>query len=349
MRLPSSVPLDTDLMLRTLDRTNANLAVIADEVRVLAGKLNQPGNAVDLLTDTVLAADLSAALVELRAAAENARTATAGIDALMGDVRSGKGALGALVSDPASEQQVRALLGNLQHVSDSLQALTNGLGSFARDLNSTSGLAHSLLTDTALAGDVRRTIGRLDTGTLLLNEDLRALQRNWLFRRYFKEKAKARNHEGRQRPRSPARAILQPVQAAAMERAGPLRGMEFGIYTFVDHTPDPVTGERIPAEQRHRNLLEEAMLADRLGLDVFGIGEHHRPDFIASAPSVLLAAIAARTQRIRLTSAVTVLSSEDPVRVFQQYATLDLLSNGRAEIMAGRDPSRRASPCSGTT
>ena len=200
VRLPSSVPLDTDMMLRTLDRTNANLAVITDEVRVLTGKLNQPGNAVDLLTDTVLAADLSAALVELRAAAENARTATAGIDALMGDVRSGKGALGALVSDPASEQQVRALLGNLQHVSDSLQALTNGLGSFARDLNSTSGLAHSLLTDTALAGDVRRTISRLDTGTLLLNEDLRALQRNWLFRRYFKEKAKARNHEGRQRP-----------------------------------------------------------------------------------------------------------------------------------------------------
>ena len=197
VRLPSSVPLDTDLMLRTLDRTNANLAVITDEVRVLAGKLNQPGNAVDLLTDTVLAADLSAALVELRAAAENARTATAGIDALMGDVRSGKGAL---VSDPTSEQQVRTLLSNLQHVSDSLQALTNGLGSFARDLNSTSGLAHSLLTDTALAGDVRRTISRLDTGTLLLNEDLRALQRNWLFRRYFKEKAKARNHEGRQRP-----------------------------------------------------------------------------------------------------------------------------------------------------
>src|SRR5690606_37496558 len=111
--------------------------------------------------------------------------------------------------------------------------------------------------------------------------------------------------------------------------------MEFGIYTFVDHTPDPVTGTSISAEQRHRELLEEAMLADRLGLDVFGIGEHHRPDFIASAPAVLLAAIAARTERIRLTSAVTVLSSDDPVRVFQQYATLDLVSNGRAEIMAG--------------
>ena len=112
--------------------------------------------------------------------------------------------------------------------------------------------------------------------------------------------------------------------------------MEFGIYTFVDHTPDPVSGVRISPEQRHRDLLEEAMLADKLGLDVFGIGEHHRSDFIASAPAVLLAAIAARTQRIRLGSAVTVLSSDDPVRVYQQYATLDLVSNGRAEVMAGR-------------
>ncbi len=114
------------------------------------------------------------------------------------------------------------------------------------------------------------------------------------------------------------------------------RRMEFGIYTFVDHTPDPVTGVRISAAQRHINLLEEAELADQLGLDVFGVGEHHREDFIASAPAVVLAAIAARTKRIRLTSAVTVLSSDDPVRTFQQYATLDLLSNGRAEVMAGR-------------
>lgn len=112
--------------------------------------------------------------------------------------------------------------------------------------------------------------------------------------------------------------------------------MEFGIYTFVDHTPDPATGVSITAAQRHSNLLEEAVLADALGLDVFAIGEHHRPDFIASAPAVLLAAIAARTRRIRLGSAVTVLSSEDPVRVFQQYASLDLVSNGRAEVMAGR-------------
>ena len=85
-----------------------------------------------------------------------------------------------------------------------------------------------------------------------------------------------------------------------------------------------------------KNVIEEAVLADEVGLDVFGIGEHHRPDFAISTPAVVLAAIAARTKRIRLTSAVTVLSSEDPVRVFQEYATVDLISGGRAEIMAGR-------------
>ena len=85
-----------------------------------------------------------------------------------------------------------------------------------------------------------------------------------------------------------------------------------------------------------QNLVESIELADQVGLDVFGLGEHHRPDFVSSAPAVILAAVAARTSRIRLTSAVTVLSSDDPVRVFQDFATLDLLSNGRAEIMAGR-------------
>src|SRR6476659_8867402 len=85
-----------------------------------------------------------------------------------------------------------------------------------------------------------------------------------------------------------------------------------------------------------RDLMEEAALADEVGLDVFGVGEHHRPDFVVSAPAVVLAAIAARTSRIRLTSAVSVISSDDPVRIFQDFATLDLLSSGRAEIMAGR-------------
>ena len=109
-----------------------------------------------------------------------------------------------------------------------------------------------------------------------------------------------------------------------------------GLYFFVELTPDPVTGQTISPVQRLRDLLETIELAEQVGLDVFAIGEHHRPEFVASAPAVLLAAAAARTQSIRLSSAVTVLSSDDPVRVFQDFATLDLLSNGRAEIMAGR-------------
>jgi probable LLM family oxidoreductase len=112
--------------------------------------------------------------------------------------------------------------------------------------------------------------------------------------------------------------------------------MEIGVYTFVENTPDPATGRTLDPAQRLRDLIEEVALADQVGLEVFGIGEHHRPDFLGSAPTIMLAAGAERTKRIKLSTAVTVLSSDDPVRVYEQFATLDLLSGGRAEIMAGR-------------
>ncbi len=112
--------------------------------------------------------------------------------------------------------------------------------------------------------------------------------------------------------------------------------MQLGISTFVENTPDPSTGTTISAHQRMMNLMEEIEFADQLGLDVFAIGEHHRPDFVVSSPAVVLAAAAVKTKNIRLSSAVTVLSSDDPVRVFQDFAHVDLLSGGRAEIMAGR-------------
>ncbi|WP_407272096.1 LLM class flavin-dependent oxidoreductase [Radiobacillus sp. PE A8.2] len=112
--------------------------------------------------------------------------------------------------------------------------------------------------------------------------------------------------------------------------------MEIGISTFVETTPDPKTGKVVSHAQRIREVVEEIVLADKVGLDVFGVGEHHREDFAASAPAVILAAAASQTKRIRLTSAVTVLSSDDPVRVFQDFSTVDAISNGRAEIMAGR-------------
>ena len=112
--------------------------------------------------------------------------------------------------------------------------------------------------------------------------------------------------------------------------------MELGLYTFADVGADPATGRSVGSAERLRELVAEIALADELGLDVFGLGEHHRPDYAASAPAVALAGAPTRTRRIRLTSAVTVLSSDDPVRVYQQFATLDALSGGRAEIMVGR-------------
>ncbi|MGE7825475.1 LLM class flavin-dependent oxidoreductase [Paenibacillus sp. NPDC093718] len=112
--------------------------------------------------------------------------------------------------------------------------------------------------------------------------------------------------------------------------------MEIGVSSFVETWPDVKTGEVISHAQRLREVVEEIVLADQVGLDVYGVGEHHRKDYAASSPGVVLAAAASQTKWIRLTSAVTVLSSADPVRVFQDFATLDAISNGRAEIMAGR-------------
>lgn len=111
--------------------------------------------------------------------------------------------------------------------------------------------------------------------------------------------------------------------------------MELGLYTFADMLPDALNRSQ-NTNQRIKDLLEEIELADQLGLDVFGIGEHHRPDYAVSAPAIILAAAAVKTKTIRLSSAVTVLSSDDPVRVFQDFATVDQLSSGRAEIMVGR-------------
>lgn len=112
--------------------------------------------------------------------------------------------------------------------------------------------------------------------------------------------------------------------------------MQIGIDSFVATDADPQTGKTVSPRQRVADLLEEIELADQVGLDVFGIGEHHREEYLDSAPAVLLSAAAARTRNITLTSAVTVLSAADPVRVFQQFATLDLVSQGRAEMVVGR-------------
>src|SRR5713101_6088821 len=123
--------------------------------------------------------------------------------------------------------------------------------------------------------------------------------------------------------------------------------MEIGIDSFAAILPDPTTGTPPSGTDRMADLLEEIEIADQVGLDVFGIGEHHRKEFLDSAPAVILAAAAARTKSIRLTSAVTVLSAADPVRIFQQFATVDLISQGRAEMVVGRGSSIEAFPLFG--
>ena len=123
--------------------------------------------------------------------------------------------------------------------------------------------------------------------------------------------------------------------------------MQIGVDSFAALFPDPATGVTLSPAIRMSNLLEEVEHADQVGLDVFGIGEHHRREFLDSAPAIILAAAAARTRRIRLSSAVTVLGAEDPVRVFQNFATLDLLSRGRAEIVVGRGSFIEAFPLFG--
>jgi probable LLM family oxidoreductase len=123
--------------------------------------------------------------------------------------------------------------------------------------------------------------------------------------------------------------------------------MEIGIDSFAAILPDPATGELPSPTRRMAALIEEIEIADRVGLDVFGVGEHHRAEFLDSAPAIILAAAAARTERIRLTSAVTVLSAADPVRVFQEFATLDLIAKGRAEIVVGRGSFGEAFPLFG--
>ncbi|WP_223407585.1 LLM class flavin-dependent oxidoreductase [Occultella gossypii] len=115
-----------------------------------------------------------------------------------------------------------------------------------------------------------------------------------------------------------------------------LGGLELGFYSFGDTMPDPHTGERTPPGQRIRDLLERVRLAEQVGLDYAGIGEHHRPEYAVSAPGTVIAAALAQTSTIRVGSAVTVLSTEDPVRVFQQFTTMDQFSGGRVELLAGR-------------
>ncbi|MBK8499720.1 MAG: MCE family protein [Flavobacteriales bacterium] len=198
--LPSTIPLDTDAMLRTLDVTNDNLAAITADVRILSERLTRPGSVIDLFSDTALASQLRASLGELNATATAARSATEQVSALVSDVRGGKGVLGTLIGDPVAQGQVKDMLARLQQFSDSLASAAGEVSRFSSALNDRNGLANVLTQDTTVAGEVRRSIANLETGSETLNENLKALQRNWFFRKYFKEKERKRVRDGGAQP-----------------------------------------------------------------------------------------------------------------------------------------------------
>lgn len=190
--LSAGEALDTDAMLRTLGRSNDNLVAITTDLRELTRRISSDNGLLTLLSDTGLVADVRFAVHDVRATAGHARDITARVNSLARDLEEGRGALGALVSDPATEQQVRDMVADLNATTDSLSTITARIDRFLAGLEDPKGMGYTLTRDTATAGDLRRVLARLDTGSVLLNEDLLALRRNWLFRKYFNEKQRER-------------------------------------------------------------------------------------------------------------------------------------------------------------
>lgn len=186
----SAPAIDTDAMLRSLSRSNDNVQAITTDLRELARRLNSDQGLIALLSDSGLMKDVRTSVHEVRAAATNARALTDRLNGVVRDLQNGQGALGVLTTDSLTEHQVRRLMGNLQHVTDSLALITDRIGRFSEGLARRDGLAFALTRDTVLTAAVKRVIADLDTSASTLNEDLRALQRNWFFRKYFKEKKK---------------------------------------------------------------------------------------------------------------------------------------------------------------
>lgn len=179
---------DTDAMLRSLSRSNDNVVAITNDLRDLTRRLGEDRGVLHLLTDSALATDVVGAVNEVRNAASNARLLTERANAVVLDLQHGSGALGVLTADTAADGQVRRLLRNLAMVSDSLMRISEHIGDFSSGLDRPGSMGHALSRDTALVNDVKRVIANLDTSSATLTEDLRALQRNWFFRRYFREK-----------------------------------------------------------------------------------------------------------------------------------------------------------------
>jgi phospholipid/cholesterol/gamma-HCH transport system substrate-binding protein len=192
-RLSAGRGFDTDAMLRTLSGSNENLNAITADLREMTRRMNDAEGPLAVFNDTLAAHDVRYFLHDLRTAASNARSITDRLDAVMAGMEQGRGALGVLTADPVAEQQVQAMIADLEQAADPLRRASVQLARFTEALNDTTGTVGLLTSDPATAADLRRILANLDSSAVLLNEDLKALQRNFLLRRYFKE----RKREGR--------------------------------------------------------------------------------------------------------------------------------------------------------
>jgi len=183
-------PVDTEDMVRTLNQTNLNLLHITTDLIGISGKLNQKNNLFDLLGDKSIADNIRVTFSEFRATAEKANTIANNANAMVMDLKNGKGLVGSLLKDTSSMMRIKSTMKNLEGVSDSLKRMAHKLNTFANTLNDKQGMVYKMMKDSVMANDLKQTLSNVNKSTLTLNEDLKALQSNWFFRGYFKKKDK---------------------------------------------------------------------------------------------------------------------------------------------------------------
>jgi phospholipid/cholesterol/gamma-HCH transport system substrate-binding protein len=183
-------PVETDEMVRTLNTTNDNLEVITSDLRKFTSRINTDKGVLKLIEDSITTENIKAAMMAIREAAENANRITIQLNRLAEGLNRGEGLAGVLLKDTASAGELRATIHNLQMATDSINMIASGLGEFSQKLNNPDGLVTALTTDTALTENVRSGLKNLEESTVLLNENLKAMRRSFLFKKYFKEQDK---------------------------------------------------------------------------------------------------------------------------------------------------------------
>ena len=189
-KLKSEKPVDTEDMVRTLNMTNQNLLLITNDLKRISGKLNQKNNLFDLLGDKSIGENIKGTFTDFRSTAEKTNMIANNANALVLEMKNGKGLVGSILKDTSSIIKIKTIMKNIESVSDSLKRMSHKLNTFANNLNDNKGTVYTLTKDSVMSNNIKQTISNINKGTVILNEDLKALQSNWFFKSYFKKKEK---------------------------------------------------------------------------------------------------------------------------------------------------------------